>query len=201
MKERVENDVVRSDIRHSNNDLARVDGWVDTGVGFCADISARDEAPPKEQPALDKASQTRGLVETLGSTLGSLITEVAELKTHGGADELRKHVDELRQGQENLQCAGYNVDELYVRIIKLERSVEQMAISMELLEKSIQRTQRNLDKAVNELVREDEVYEMVGDIVPEIIDDFGFVDNRDFNDAVIAALRNNIQIVCRLEEQ
>ena len=194
MKERVENDVVRSDIPHSNNDLARVDGWVDTGVGFCADISARDEAPPKEQPAPDKAGQTRGLVETLGSTLGSLITDVAELKNHGGADELRKHVDELRQGQEKLQCAGYNVDELYVRIIKLERSVEQM-------EKSIERTQRNLDKAVSELVRDDEVYEMVGDMVPEIIDDFGFVDNRDFNDAVIAALRNNIQIVCRLEEQ
>lgn len=166
MIERENNGSMATDVQPSSTGLAN-GGQVDTGEGLCTDISARDEFVPWGQR---QAGEARAQVENLAAILGTLIQDVADLKRE----------------QQNMRAAGQTVDNLYVRIIDIEKIVERV-------EENMVGTQ---DFDFDSMCTTDEV----NDAVNDAIDDKDLVDKNDLTDAVMDALRNNVTLTVQVEE-
>ena len=147
---------------------------VDDSNGVCTDISARDEFVPWEHR---RASEARANAENIGNDIGKLFLELRRL---------RDKIDKLTVGQQNLSAAGKTVDDIYVRVIDMEKHVE-----------NIQEPDNNkLRDMIDDAVKEVDIRTIVDDVVY----DKDLVDKQDLKDEVLDALRNNVTLTVQVEE-
>ena len=137
---------------------------VDDGTGLCADISARDEFVPWDQR---KSGEARALLENLGNVLATLIQDVADLK----------------RDQQNLRAAGKTVDDIYVRVIEIERVQERL-------------DEIDISEIGNRL---DELESKADDIDPDDFVKEGDLDDK-IRDEVMYCLTHRVNMTVNVEE-
>jgi hypothetical protein len=180
MIERENNGSMATDVQPNSTGLAN-GGQVDTGEGLCTDISARDEFVPWQER---RAGGVRALGENLGNELSVMFRELKKLRDI--IEKVQDDVADLKREQQNMRAAGQTVDNLYVRIIDIEKIVERV-------EENMVGTQ---DFDFDAMCTTDEV----NDAVNDAIYDKDLVDKNDLTDAVMDALRNNVTLTVQVEE-